>query len=66
MIVESQHPKPSGLQKTGALAVPLRLLVLEMLTAVDFDHQLQILAAEIQDVRPERVLAPKLRACQLA
>jgi len=64
VIVEPQHSEPSPFEKPCPLLVLFDPIRLQMLAAIDLDYQLQLFAAEIQDVWPD-LLAAKLRTSEL-
>jgi hypothetical protein len=59
VIPESQHPISEPAQKSSSLLIVSFLI--GMLSAIDFDHQLGVQAKEVDDVRLDGLLPPKLR-----
>jgi hypothetical protein len=63
VVPEAHDPEPDSFQLGRARRILLGLPA--MLTAVDFDDQARGEAREVDHVRPERNLAPKVEAIEL-
>jgi len=66
VIPEAKHPKSLCFKISSSLFVVETLVVLPMLTTINFDHQLRLMAIEINDVWTNRVLASELEASHLS
>jgi len=64
VIPEPQRAKAAGSQRRISMPVVPRLI--EMLTAIQLDHDPRLDADEIADINAEGMLPPELEASQLA
>lgn len=64
-IVESEHGEALGLKKSSAFVVALQCVQFEMLSTIDFNHQLHRWRVKVNDVRTDRTLAKELYAEKL-
>jgi hypothetical protein len=62
MIPESQHPKPLTLKPGSPLHVICDCNLLVMLSAIQFNNEATLITDEVHDVRPYKLLTPKLMA----